>query len=478
MPWMMKRRKASLRAAAIALGVAVATGVPAAASAGTALAAGATPASTHYTGTLADGTTWIADVPAPWNGTLILYSHGFGPLTAADAPDPGTQAALLADGYALAGSSYDPNGSEWALDTAVSDQFGTLAAVESTVLPSRPAHVLAFGTSMGGLVSALEAQQGAGKINGALTTCGIVGGGVNLNEYQIDGEYAIAQLLGDPKTQLVGFGTDAAATATATALTGDATAAQATAAGRARLALALAFLNTTPWLSTSATPVPASDPDGQEAAQYNTMFSGAFSIMDFIELGRVSIDQADGGNATWDVGTNFAQALADSPFRHEVEALYKEAGLNLNADLATLTVNTTIKADPAALRSLVGTSVPTGRLEVPELDLHTIGDNLVPVQNENFYRRLVDQAGDGGSLRQAYTESFGHCNFSPAELVAGVQALMHRVTTGHWDSVATAASLEQAATALNLGPARFTDYRPGPLTGATPRPGTRFPGGW
>ena len=33
-------------------------------------------------------TTWIADVPANWNGTLLLYSHGFGPLTAADAPDP------------------------------------------------------------------------------------------------------------------------------------------------------------------------------------------------------------------------------------------------------------------------------------------------------------------------------------------------------------------------------------------------------
>ena len=465
-PRTVTTRRTALRAAAIAVGVAVAAGVPTAVSA----AAATAPASTSYTGTLANGTTWIADVPAQWNGTLLLYSHGFGPLTAADAPDPGTQAALLARGYALAGFSYDPNGSEWALDTAVSDQFGTLAAVESTVLTSRPAHVLAFGTSMGGLISALEAQQGAGKINGALTTCGIVGGGVNLNEYQIDGEYAIAQLLGNPSTQLVGFGDDTTALATASALTADATAAQTTAAGRARLALALAFLNTTPWLSTSTTPVPASDPNGQEAAQYNVMFGGGFSIMDFIELGRVSVDQADGGNATWDVGTNFARALAGSPFKNQVEALYKEAGLNLNADLATLTANTTIKADPAALRSLVATSVPTGRLAVPELDLHTIGDNLVPVQNENYYRHLVDQAGSGGLLRQAYTESFGHCNFSSAELVAGVQAVMHRVTTGHWDNVTTAASLEQAATALNLGPARFTDYHPGELTGSVPTP--------
>ena len=91
----------------------------------------------NFTGTLANGTTWVADVPANWNGTLLLYSHGFGPLTAADAPDPGTQAALLARGYALAGSSYDPNGSEWALDTAVSDQFGTLAIIAQRSLGHR-----------------------------------------------------------------------------------------------------------------------------------------------------------------------------------------------------------------------------------------------------------------------------------------------------------------------------------------------------
>ena len=90
----------------------------------------AAPTSNHYTGTLPDHAVWIADVPSNWNHTLILYSHGFGPLTAADAPDPTTQQALLGMGYALAGSSYDPNGSWWALGSAVRDQFETLARVE------------------------------------------------------------------------------------------------------------------------------------------------------------------------------------------------------------------------------------------------------------------------------------------------------------------------------------------------------------
>ena len=54
---------------------------------------------------------------------------------------------------------------------------------------------LAIGSSMGGLVSALEDQDSQGRIDGALTTCGIVAGGINLNEFQLDGEYAMAQLL-------------------------------------------------------------------------------------------------------------------------------------------------------------------------------------------------------------------------------------------------------------------------------------------
>jgi len=425
-------------------------------------------ADTQVTGTLPDGASWIADLPAQWNGTLLLYSHGFGPLTAADAPDPATATALLARGYALAGSSYDPNGSQWALDSAVRDQFQTLQAVETTVLPSHPRQVLAFGTSMGGLVSALEAQDGAGRIDGALTTCGIVAGAVNLNNYQLDGEYALAQLLlpGQP-VQLVRFGTAADALATATALQNTAAQAQQTAAGRARLALALAFINVPPWDAGQTAPPPDRDPAAQEAAQYQVEFTGSFSTLDFIESGRPSIDQAAGGSGTWTRGVNFGAALARSPYLPEVAALYRRAGLSLRADLGTLTRDADITADPGAVASLEQTSVPTGRLAVPELDLHTISDQLVPVQQENYYAQRVAASGDGDLLRQAYVASVGHCNFSPAELVAGVLAISHRVSTGRWGQAAEPGQLDQVASGLGLGPARFTSYRPGPLTGVT-----------
>jgi hypothetical protein len=428
--------------------------------------AAASAASTQVTGTLPDGATWVADLPAVWNGVLLLYSHGFGPLTPADAPDQTTAAALLARGYALAGSSYDPNGSMWALDSAVRDQFQTLRQVESAALPRPPRQVLAFGTSMGGLVSALEAQDGAGLIDGALTTCGIVAGAINLNNYQLDGEYTLAHLLlPGQQVKLVRFASASDALATAATLTQAAATAQQDPAGRARLALAMAFINVPPWASGQGTPPPPTDPAAQEAAQYQVEFSGAFNTLDFIEAGRPSIDQAAGGSATWTRGVNFAALLERSPYRREVAALYRAAGLSLRADLATLTGHADISADPAAVGSLARTSVPSGRLAVPELDLHTISDQLVPVQQEDFYAHQVYAAGSGDLLRQAYVASVGHCDFSPAELVAGVLAISQRAAAGRWGAIAEPGSLNRAAGGLDLGPARFTSYRPGPLTG-------------
>ena len=82
-----------------------------------------------------------------------------------------------------------------ALGSALRDEFETLSVVKQRVLPSTTRHVYAFGTSMGGLISALEDQKSAGRLDGALTTCGIVAGANNLNQYQLDGEYALSQLL-------------------------------------------------------------------------------------------------------------------------------------------------------------------------------------------------------------------------------------------------------------------------------------------
>jgi hypothetical protein len=450
-------------------------------------------ASIHLTGTTADSGQWIADVPTNWNGTLLLYSHGFGPPIAADSPDPNTQQALLDRGYAMAGSSYDPNGSWWALNSALSDQFQTLSAIEK-LLPHRPTHVFAFGTSMGGLISSLEDEHSNGRLQAALTTCGIVAGAVQLNNYQLDGEYAMSRLLvPDENLKLVDFTnpvTDALFNA-AYPLDAAAEQAQATPQGRARLALAMSLMNVATWPVGQPMPAPR-DYSAQEAGQYAIEFGnkagGASPIqttMDFVEFGRYYIEQSNGGNAAWDKDVDFARLLAESPYAPEVISLYRQAGLNLHGDLENLTRHADITANPAAVRTLTQTSVPTGRLQVPELDMHTISDQLVPVQQENYYRHTVAWAGRSELLRQAFVQRQLHCNFTPSELVAGVQAIQQRVDGGRWDHLADPAVLDAAANATNLGafgaPA-FIPYDPPRLSGDNgpfdPFTGGSFPFGF
>jgi len=421
-------------------------------------------ASTNYSGTLTDGATWGAQVPDNWNGILILASHGFGPpIPNSWRLPPPIQNALLARGYAVAGSSYDPSGSWWALESAVRDQFETIDAF-TTAVGEEPERVLALGTSMGGLVSALEAEQGAGIIDGALSTCGLVAGAIHLNNYQLDAEYTIAKLLiPAPGPKLVDFANPGEGAASGGALTAAVQAAQASPEGRARLSLVFGLLNVVPVAPGVPEPAP-NDAAAIEATQYASAVQ-SFPLLNFIQFGRYWIELAAGGNGAWTRGEDFAELLNHSPYHDVVRELYRTAGLDLKADLESLNAGATIGADPGAIASLEETSVPTGKLEVPQLTLHTTADPLVPVQHESVYADVVRRAGGNSLLRQAYVDHWGHCTFTPAELVASVEALRQRVETGRWDSAAQPRALQASASALGLGDAAFVQYEPSALSG-------------
>jgi hypothetical protein len=317
---------------------------------------------------------------------------------------------------------------------------------------------------MGGLVSALEAEQGAGVIDGALSTCGLVAGAVHLNNYQLDAEYAIAKLLmSAPGPKLVDFANPGEGAASGGALTAAVQAAQASPEGRARLSLVFALLNVVPVAPGVTEPAP-NDAAAIEATQYASAVQ-SFPLLNFVQFGRYWIELAAGGNGSWTRGEDFADLLNHSPYHDVVRELYRAAGVDLKADLESLNAGATVGADPDAIASLEETSVPTGKLEVPQLTLHTTADPLVPVQHENVYGDVVRRAGGNSLLRQAYVDRWGHCAFTPAELVAGVEALTHRVEAGRWDSVAQPQALQSSASALGLGDAAFVHYEPPTLSG-------------
>ena len=420
---------------------------------------------TRYAGSLPNGTTWIADVPSGWNGTILLYSHGYNPSPdnpASDAPDQLTADALLARGYALAGSSYSRPG--WALATAPDDQLATLRAVQGRTGPAR--RVIAVGSSMGGLVTGRLAQSGGGQIDGALATCGIMGGGLDLHNYQLDGLHTLNQLLlpGTP-VKLVRFASFNEAVATVTTLSTAIRQAQTTPAGRARIALAAAYFHLPGWFTGQPKP-DAKDYAAQEVGQFNGLLQDLF----LFETGRFDVEQSAGGNLSWNVGVDYRRQLAQSDHAVQVRRLYRDAGLNLRTDLSRLNRSADVRPDLVAVSWTKRTSTLSGRLEMPVLTLHTTNDDLVPAQHEEEYAEDVRQSGDRGRLRQAYTDRPGHCSFTPAELVAGVETVNRRIATGRWGSSATAENLQALAGTLGLGEAAFVRFHPGEFLGDRPLP--------
>ncbi len=444
-----------------ALGCTLAFGAAAPATAEAAAHATATATAGHYTGTLADGATWTTDIPVAWNGTVILYSHGFGPTTVSPPP---AASELLAQGYAITTSSYDPNGSWWALDTAERDQFATLAVFEHEF--GTPKRTIAMGLSMGGLINSQIAEDGAGRVDVALNLCGLVGGAVTMNNYQLNAEYAITRLLpGAADVPIRDFASPADGAAAAAQLSAALDSAQTTAAGRARIALVGALLNEADWVPGQVPPAPH-DYTGQEAQEENWMTTGG--QLSFIEFGRYYIELAEGGDSSWNAGVDYRGLVRESVHYDQVRALYRAAGLNLGADLDTLTANAHYTAEPGSLASTAATSTNTGRLAVPLLDVHTTADQLVPVEQEHAYAQKVRAAGRSALLRQAYVAASGHCNFTNAEVVAALDTVNKRASTGHWGDSTSAASLQAAATALNLDGAAFTDFRSGKLVVQNP----------
>jgi hypothetical protein len=101
---------------------------------------------------------------------------------------------------------------------------------------------------------------------------------------------------------------------------------------------------------------------------------------------------------------------------------------------------------------------------MPVLTMHTTGDGLVEVTDENAYASVVRSTGDNSMLRQVFVHRAGHCTFTPAETIAAFQTLIHRIDTGSWEDSTNPASMNAQATSLgspfNSAPAGFINFHP------------------
>ncbi len=389
-----------------------------------------------------DGAAYIIQVPSNWNGTLLLWSHGY---RAPGAPNPAENApaalapTLLAQGYALAGSSWSATG--WAVQPALRDQLALLNYFQANI--GTPRRVVAWGGSLGGLVTGGLLANNSDRFDGALALCGVMAGSPGAWNLSLDGGFVFKTLVAPQSSlQLVNI--------TAPALNAGAAvqaldAAQATPQGRARIALAAAVSSTPGWF-TALTPEPAAtDFAARQLNQYLWLKNVG---VPFTFGYRANMEQFAGGNPSGNAAVSYQLQLENSGLRPMVEALYQQAGLDLNADLTRLDVAPRIDANPYALDYLARYIAFDGRLNRPMLTLHTTDDGLTPVQNEQAYQSVTVQAGSGQFLRQMYVRRAGHCTFSPAEVLTALSALERRVATGQWDDTTNVAALNAQAAAL------------------------------
>ncbi|MGH3469190.1 MAG: hypothetical protein ACRDQF_15830, partial [Thermocrispum sp.] len=128
------------------------------------------------------GVAYEIRVPETWNGTLVMYAHGY--RDAADHPgepdDRSAQAftseeaeqALLDAGYAIAGSAYASNG--WAVRDGIRDTLRLRQHFRKMV--GKPKRTLLAGFSMGSVITFASIERYPRFYDGAMPSCPVGAG--------------------------------------------------------------------------------------------------------------------------------------------------------------------------------------------------------------------------------------------------------------------------------------------------------------
>ena len=130
-------------------------------------------------------------------------------------------------------------------------------------------------------------------------------------------------------------------------------------------------------------------------------------------------------------------------------------------------------ADPEGVRRFAEDTNLTGRIGVPVIALHAIGDPTAFVELESALKRSMEAGGASQWLVQGFTNHREHSYLADAMYPAALAALLEWVDAGKKPSAASLAE-RCAAMEATYGPGcQFaTAYQPAPLAARiAPRPG-------
>lgn len=387
----------------------------------------ALPGATLYQGTsagLRGEAAYAIEVPANWNGTLVMYAHGYrgeGENLTVDAPP--LRAYFLSQGYAWAASSYSAN--YYDVQAGVEDTNALALAFERlTGGKPKPSKYLIMGVSMGGHIAgaAVEKETLATAKNrvsyaAALPLCGVMD---EEYEFQWLGDYTLvaAQLAGlGPRTfpqsnyqELLPAIKQALFTSTEGAL----------------------------WTENSGQGARLREIARRLTGGDRPVFELGFRLAGTQNavFGTGGADGALNGILTRRLYGNEGRVYrwTDGPLT-AAEKTFNDVILRVRADPAANV------ARPGGLRWLPAVN---GEFSVPVLTLHTLGDFYVPFRHQQLYRQAAQANGNGDRLVQRAIRAAGHCEFDGAELVEAFNDLVTWERTGvrpAGDDVLTAATV-------------------------------------
>jgi len=381
------------------------------------------------------GAIYRYEVPVAWNGSLVMYAHGFrgcvadeatGALVPLTVDSPPLRTYYLSKGYAWAASSYSKNCYD--VKDGV-DSTNRLARIFSQQV-GEPEQTLITGFSMGGHVTGAAIEMypnyscpegdkgrlcrrfvnlvgefsGGVHYDGANPMCGVMGD-EQLFDYFADYQFGAEALAAEVNPLVVSQFPPAADY------------------GATTLPLTLGTLfEEFPALLT---------PQGESAKDLLRVISGGerplfeegFAIFQPLLVSFWGSDgTSDGvlsGNFYDNRKTEF-QLDAD-PSISSGEAMLNELVLRVKRDRGV---------NRARFLQLKPVPEITGRLTMPVLSVHTLGDLFVPFSMQQIYAREVAGLGRSEHLVQRATRALGHCEFSPEELIQSFDDLVSWVDDG------------------------------------------------
>jgi pimeloyl-ACP methyl ester carboxylesterase len=365
---------------------------------------GLPPGTTCHSGVDIHGAFFLIAVPANYNDRLVLWNHGYtlSPPAPLSAGDLGVGALALQLGYAAAASSYRPDAvglSGWQVRDAAEDV--DMLRRQFITIFGRPAKTYVVGASEGGLITAEIIERFGrdedGRLNyhGALPLCGPVAGGAanwyggfdlrvvcqnycqNLprpNELQYPLYLGLA-----PNNML--SPTD----------------------------VALRVNECTGVLQPPATRTPQQKRNLANILGV-TKLPESFLIIDMFfatfALQELTLVRTFGLSPVTNLGVHYQGSDDD---------------MALNADVFRAGFN------EEANEWLNRAYNPNGRVAIPTVTMHTIGDGLVIVENEHEYREEFIEEGRRHRLFQLFINAGGHCQFTNSEIAAAFQTLVNWV---------------------------------------------------